>query len=98
MFRDRNSPHLRHAAFRRINPELPFLRAEFFAGIDTSVPSQCFTTDCEVCCRPFEVAVECEPGEILSLDVRADLGISAATMQLPTPFSGFTSSCCSSAA
>ena len=28
-----------------------------------------FTTDCEVCCRPFEVFVECEPGEILSLDV-----------------------------
>jgi hypothetical protein len=38
-------------------------------AIDTSVPSQRFTTDCEVCCRPFEVTVTCEPGEILSLDV-----------------------------
>ena len=24
---------------------------------------------CEVCCRPFEVATECEPGEVLSLEV-----------------------------
>jgi len=37
--------------------------------IDTSVPSQRFTTDCEVCCRPFEVAAETEPGEIVSLNV-----------------------------
>ena len=40
--------------------------------IDTSQPSQRFTTDCEVCCRPMEVSVECEPGEILSLDVHAN--------------------------
>lgn len=38
--------------------------------VDTSVPEQRFTTDCEVCCRPFEVFVECEPGEILSIDVQ----------------------------
>jgi len=23
----------------------------------------------KICCRPFEVVAECEPGEILSLDV-----------------------------
>jgi hypothetical protein len=23
-----------------------------------------------VCCRPFEVVVECEPGEVLSLEVQ----------------------------
>lgn len=40
-------------------------------ALDTSVASQCFTTDCEVCCRPFEIVAECEPGEILSLDTRA---------------------------
>ena len=39
-------------------------------AIDTSVSSQDFTTDCEVCCRPFQVSVESEPGEILSIDVR----------------------------
>lgn len=39
--------------------------------VDTGQRSQRFTTDCEVCCRPFEVLAECEPGEILSLEVRA---------------------------
>lgn len=39
--------------------------------VDTSAGSQRFTTDCEVCCRPFEVIAECEPGQILSLDVQA---------------------------
>jgi hypothetical protein len=38
--------------------------------LDTGIASQCFTTDCEICCRPFEVRVECAPGEILSLEVR----------------------------
>jgi len=50
--------------------QCPFCGQKFEVLIDTSQPSQCFTTDCEVCCRPMEVAVECAPGEILSLDVR----------------------------
>ncbi|MDB6018860.1 MAG: hypothetical protein JWR19_3349 [Pedosphaera sp.] len=50
----------------------PFCGQSFELVIDTSVPSQCFTTDCEICCRPFEVVAESEPGEILSLDVRAN--------------------------
>jgi hypothetical protein len=37
-------------------------------AVDTSIAFQRFTTDCEVCCRPFEVFVECEPGEVLSLE------------------------------
>ena len=40
----------------------------FELAIDTSVSIQRFTTDCEVCCRPFEVIAECEPGEIVSLE------------------------------
>jgi hypothetical protein len=40
--------------------------------IDTSVASQQFTTDCEVCCRPFRVSVECEAGEILSIDAQSE--------------------------
>ena len=40
-------------------------------ALDTSVPRQQFITDCEVCCRPFEVRVECELGAILSLEVAA---------------------------
>jgi hypothetical protein len=47
----------------------PFCGQAFELLIDTSVPSQHFVTDCEVCCRPFTVRAECEPGEILSLDV-----------------------------
>jgi len=38
--------------------------------IDTSIGDQRFITDCEVCCRPFEVVVEAEPGEIISLYVQ----------------------------
>ena len=49
--------------------QCPFCGQAFEITIDTSVESQRFTTDCEICCRPFEVTAECEPGEILSLDV-----------------------------
>ena len=50
----------------------PFCGQRFELLIDTSVASQRFTTDCEVCCRPFEVIAECEPGEILSLQIAED--------------------------
>lgn len=53
------------------NIQCPFCGQSFELVIDTSVESQRFTTDCEVCCRPFEVFAECEPGEVLSLDVQA---------------------------
>lgn len=36
-------------------------------GIDTTIAEQSFPTDCELCCRPFDVQVECEPGEIISV-------------------------------
>ncbi len=49
----------------------PFCGQESTVEIDTTIPSQRFTTDCEICCRPFEVNVQCEPGEIVSLDVQA---------------------------
>ena len=54
------------------NIQCPFCGQTFELVIDTSVPSQRFTTDCEVCCRPFEVVAECETGEILSLEARAE--------------------------
>ncbi len=40
--------------------------------VDTSLAKQRFTTDCEVCCRPFEVVIECEGGEILNLETIAN--------------------------
>ena len=49
--------------------QCPYCGQRFDLMIDTGVPAQRFTTDCEICCRPFEVAAECEPGEILSLEV-----------------------------
>lgn len=50
----------------------PYCGQRFDLVVDTSVANQRLTTDCEICCRPFEVVAECEPGEILSLDVHAD--------------------------
>jgi len=49
--------------------QCPFCGQSFEVVIDTSVGSQRFTTDCEVCCRPFEVIAECEPGEVSSVEV-----------------------------
>lgn len=50
----------------------PYCGQSFEIVIDTSLPEQRFTTDCEICCRPFEVTAECEPGEILSLDAHPE--------------------------
>jgi len=49
--------------------QCPYCGQSFELVIDTSTPMQRFTTDCEVCCRPFEVVAECQPGEISNLDV-----------------------------
>jgi len=49
----------------------PFCGQTFDLVIDTSIASQRFTTDCEVCCRPVEIFVETEPGQILSLEVQS---------------------------
>jgi hypothetical protein len=48
--------------------QCPFCGQMFELAIDTTVASQRFTTDCEVCCRPFEVFAECEPGQVLSVE------------------------------
>jgi len=39
--------------------------------IDTSQAEQSLIEDCTVCCRPINLTIRCQPGEILSLDVRA---------------------------
>ena len=51
------------------NIQCPYCGETFELVVDTSVESQRFTTDCEVCCHPFEVIAECEPGKILNLEV-----------------------------
>jgi hypothetical protein len=52
--------------------QCPFCGQSFALAIDTSIATQSFTTDCEVCCRPFRVFAECEPGEVLSLEVSGE--------------------------
>jgi hypothetical protein len=61
----------RHVACVQVaeNIQFPFCGQTFQLIIDTSIATQRFTTDCEICCRPFEVFAECEPGEVLSLEV-----------------------------
>lgn len=51
--------------------QCPFCGQSFEVIVDTSLRNQRFTTDCEICCRPMEIVAECEPGEIVSLDVVA---------------------------
>ena len=47
----------------------PFCGQSFSVLIDTSVAHQTLVVDCEICCRPMELAVECEPGEVSSVAV-----------------------------
>jgi len=54
---------------RSASIQCPFCGQKFELVLDTSIASQRFTTDCEVCCRPIEVFAECEPGEIISVGV-----------------------------
>ena len=49
--------------------QCPHCGQTFELVVDTSIAAQRFITDCEICCRPFEVLAECEPGEILGLEI-----------------------------
>lgn len=49
--------------------QCPFCGQSFDVVVDTTATQQCFTTDCEVCCRPLEVRVECDGGEIVGVNV-----------------------------
>jgi hypothetical protein len=50
----------------------PFCGQENWLQFEASLAMQQFITDCEICCRPFEVTVECEAGEVLSVSVRGE--------------------------
>lgn len=49
--------------------QCPFCGQRTSLSVDTSVGDQEFVTDCEVCCRPVQVRIQCEPGEVLSVKV-----------------------------
>ncbi len=50
----------------------PYCGQKFDLTLDTSAGYQRFDIDCEICCRPLEVVVDCEPGTIVSLEVLAE--------------------------
>jgi hypothetical protein len=49
--------------------QCPFCWQSFEIVVEATTDSQCFTTDCEVCCRPLEVVIVCEAGEVVSVQV-----------------------------
>jgi transposase-like protein len=52
--------------------QCPFCGQSFEVEVDATVAQQRFTTDCEVCCRPFEVRVECRAGRVESVEVASE--------------------------
>ncbi len=47
----------------------PHCWEEISVLIDTSVSRQKYVEDCEVCCNPMEITVQCEEGEIVGFEV-----------------------------
>ena len=47
--------------------ECPYCYEVYQTVIDTSQGSHRTIEDCTVCCRPIQLHVECEPGEVLSV-------------------------------
>jgi hypothetical protein len=52
--------------------QCPFCGQSFELAVDTTEAAQQFTVDCEVCCRPMEVFLQCGDGEISGLEIRAN--------------------------
>ena len=55
------------------NIQCPFCGQTFALAVDTNgKAAQRFIVDCEICCRPMEIHLHCEDGEVLDLEVRGD--------------------------
>lgn len=50
--------------------ECPFCFEVIVVHIDTTQGSHTTIEDCEVCCRPIEIAVECSPGVLVDVTAR----------------------------
>jgi transposase-like protein len=48
-----------------VTVQCPYCGQDCLVELDAALSRQQFTTDCEVCCRPFSVQVECELGEVV---------------------------------
>ncbi len=49
----------------------PWCGETFELVVDTSQGDQQMVEDCTVCCRPMQLQISCEPGEVTSVDVSA---------------------------
>lgn len=49
----------------------PHCWEEISMVLDTSVTSQTYVEDCEVCCHPIELRYEVEKGEVTQFESRA---------------------------
>ena len=49
-----------------ITIECPYCGQHFEIAVDASENRQQFVTDCDICCRPFDVTVESQNGRILA--------------------------------
>ncbi|MGZ5553082.1 MAG: CPXCG motif-containing cysteine-rich protein [Chthoniobacterales bacterium] len=50
-----------------IDVTCPHCGESFPLLIDTSQASQSLVEDCTVCCRPIQLTILCEPGEVLEI-------------------------------
>ncbi len=48
----------------------PFCGERITLLVDTSPGSHSYIEDCQVCCRPIEVVLDVDNGELLSLETR----------------------------
>jgi len=46
----------------------PYCGEPFASTADTSQGTYSTVEDCAVCCRPMQVTVDCEPGEVFSVE------------------------------
>lgn len=46
----------------------PWCGEVYPTSVDTSQGSHTAIEDCTVCCRPIELSIECEPGEVYAVN------------------------------
>lgn len=49
--------------------ECPFCGEPISTSIDTSQGDHSTIEDCTVCCRPMQLVIRCEPGEVEDVEV-----------------------------
>ena len=54
---------------KSVTVQCPFCGQFSNVTLDALVEEHQLVTDCEICCRPFEVIIECSDGEIVSANV-----------------------------